>query len=449
MKNFYSILIATGILICGCSVEEKSPAAGLVTFADSLFQTGVDSSFIAGASVIVYKDGEMLVDKSYGFASLELSVPMPRNASFEIGSVTKQFTSAAILKLKEAGKLSLEDDFTRYLDFDTGGRTITINNLLNHTSGIASYTEFPEFRELSLQRYERDSLVRLVEQKDFLFEPGEAMIYNNSGYFLLGLIIEEVAGMSYEDYLKEQFFEPLGMNNTYYSSNSEVIPNKAYGYAYSGGRLQQRGYMDHTWPYAAGSLGSTARDLLIWMKALHEGDLFDDPYYELMTLPGELKDGSRLRYAMGLTNYSNYGNRLIGHGGGINGFLSDTRYYPGEDLYIICLVNTSGPMGASRFAEELTWKLLDRKEHETSEIDTDLESLRGRYTGQARGRILSIEVSPLTDGIAISTVRQDTADTLRTYTGNNTWRDGNQIIRFTEDECRIDNISGYFILKKQ
>ncbi len=449
MKKIYSIVIAAAILISSCTADKKEPVTSLVQFADSLFQSGVDSSYIAGASVIVYMDGEMLLDRSYGYASLELSVPIPDNASFEIGSVTKQLTSAAILRLVEAGELSLEDDFTKYLDFDSRGRVITINNLLNHTSGIASYTELPEFRELSVHRHERDSLVRLVEQKDFFFEPGEAMIYNNSGYFFLGLIIEEVTGMSYEEYLREQFFEPLGMNNTYYSSNSEVIPGKVYGYAYSSNRLLQRSYLDHTWPYAAGSLASSTKDLLTWMKALHEGALLSDSYYRLMITPGELKDGSALRYAMGLINYSDFSNRVIGHGGGINGFLSDTRYYPDNNLYIICLVNTTGPMGASYFAEELTWKILERKEHEKSDIDINLESLEGRYSGQARGRVLSVDVSALSDGIVISMAGRETADTLRTYTGDNTWMHGNQIIRFTEDECRIDDISGYFILKKQ
>ncbi len=374
---------------------------------------------------------------------------MPENGSFEIGSVTKQFTAAAILKLQEAGKLSLDDDFTKYIEFDTKGRAITISHLLNHTSGIASYTEIPEFWNLSLHKYERDSLVRLVEQKDFLFEPGEAMIYNNSAYYFLGLIIEKTTGMSYEEFLAEQFFNPLGMNNTYYCSTSDVIHNKVYGYNFSEDGLQQKPYLDHTWPYAAGSLCSTTDDLLIWMSALHGGKILNKQSYILMTTPDVLKDGSKLRYAMGLVNYSNFGNQQIGHGGGINGFLSETRYFPEDDLYIICLVNTTGPKGADFFANELTWKILEKHEYETSEINLDLASLTGKYTGQVRGRSLSINVSALSNSIVISTEGEDDADTLRTYVGNRTWMDGNNILKFTSDECRMDNISGYYILKKQ
>lgn len=433
----------------GCQKGTGSGKDSLTSFADSLFQTNVDSSFIAGASVVVFHKGEKILDKSYGFASLELSVPMPQNPCFEIGSVTKQFTSAAIIRLMEQGKLSLDDDLSEYLDFDTRGRSVSINQLLNHTSGIASYTELPAFRSLSIQKYERDSLVRLVEKSPFLFEPGEALIYNNSGYFLLGLIIEKVSGMSYEEYLNEQFFAPLGMNHTFYSSNTKVIPGKVYGYHYSRNGLIQKPYIDHTWPYAAGSLASTTNDLLQWMRAIHEGRLFSDELYDLYITPGELNDGSKLRYAMGLTNFSDYGHPVISHGGGIHGFLSDTRYYTEDDLFIICLVNTMGPKGADFFADELTWKILDKQEYPAREPDIDLEPLAGKYSGQVRGTAFSMEMNPLPDAIILSAEGQGAADTLRAYAGNSSWMDGNSIVMFKDDELRIDQIIGYYILKKQ
>ncbi len=447
IRTFLSLLILNLVLI-GCNQQSNySEQNPLESIADSLFQTSIDSSYIAGASILVYQKGEKILDKSYGFASLELSVPMPENPSFEIGSVTKQFTSAAIIKLVEQEKLSLDDDFTKYLEFDAKGRTITIDHLLNHTSGIASYTEMPDFWNLSLHQYERDSLVRLVEQEEFLFEPGEALIYNNSAYFFLGLIIEKVSGMSYEEYLDEQFFTPLGMTNTYYCSTSDVIPNKVYGYNYSQDGLKQKPYLDHTWPYAAGSLCSTTNDLLIWMRAMHEGKIFSDQLYQLYITPGKLNDGSKLRYAMGLSNYSNFGNPLIGHGGGINGFLSETRYFPEADLYIICLVNTTGPKGAGFFANELTWNVLNKQEYQSQELDVELESIEGKYSGQARGRVLSVDVSSLSNSIVLST--EGDADTLRIYVGSTTWMDGNSFFIFTNDELRIDQIDGYYKLKKQ
>ena len=132
---------------------------------------------------MVFRDGKKLLDQNYGYACLELSSPMPENSVFEIGLVTKQFTAAAILRLAEEGKLSLEDDLTQYLDFDPKGRKTTIGQLLDHTSGMASYTGIPEFSSLYIEKHDRDTVVQLVKQKDFLFEPGEMMLYNNSGYY--------------------------------------------------------------------------------------------------------------------------------------------------------------------------------------------------------------------------------------------------------------------------
>ncbi len=445
-----SLVLASFLIIAGCGNPGGNQAGTpLQAFADSLFQTSVDSSYIAGAAVIVFQKGEVLLDKSYGYASRELSVPMPDNPSFEIGSVTKQFTAAAILRLVAEGKLSLEDDFTQYLEFDTKGRTVTVGQLLNHTSGIPSYTEMEEFWNMSVLQFERDSLVRLVESKDFLFEPGEALIYNNSAYFFLGLIIEEVSGKTYEEYLQEQFFSPLGMNNTYYCSTSEIVPGKVYGYGYDGKGLVQKAYLDHTWPYAAGSLCSTTTDLLIWMRALHEGRVFDQEQYRMMTTPETLNDGTGLRYAMGLTNSMNFGNREIGHGGGINGFLSSTRHFPESDLHIVCLVNTTGPKGASFFASELTWKLLQKVEYTVQDLDVDLEALAGNYTGQTRGRILTISVANLPESLVLSIEGRDDADTLTTYVGNSTWMDGNEILTFDDNVLRIDRVSGYYLLEKE
>ena len=278
-----------------CDTTNTDQSSPLQAFADSLFQSSIDESFIAGASILVFQDGEELLRKSYGMASVELQAPMPDNPSFEIGSVTKQFTAAAILKLVEDGKLSLEDDFTQYLDFDTKGRYVSIGRLLNHTSGIDSYTEISGFGDLAVHDYDRDSLVRLIERQDFLFEPGEAMIYNNSAYFFLGLIIEKVSEMSYEEFLQQEFFSPLKMENTYYCSTSKAVPNKAYGYNYTGEGLQQKQYIDHTWPYAAGSLCSTTKDLLTWMRALHNGQIFGEEMYNKMVQPDMLDDGTGIR----------------------------------------------------------------------------------------------------------------------------------------------------------
>ncbi|MDT0540160.1 serine hydrolase domain-containing protein [Croceitalea sp. P059] len=421
----------------------------LERYTDSLFYASIDSSMVAGGAVLVYQNGKTLLNKSFGHASLELETPMPENASFEIGSVTKQFTAVAILKLVEQGKLSLEDDFTKYMDYDTKGRKVTINHLLNHTSGIASYTEIEEFGSLVPQDLPRDSLTRIIETKDFLFEPGEALIYNNSAYFFLGLIIEKVTEKTYEQYLDEVIFEPLGMKNTYYCSTSKAVKNKAYGYDFSPEGLQQKQYLNHKWPYAAGSLCSTTEDLLIWMNALHNQKIVSNEQYQELITPKTLNDGIQVRYAMGLTNFTNYGHQEIGHGGGIPGFLSDTRYYPKEDLYIICLVNTAGPHGGNFFANNITWNILEKKEYEGIELDFDPNEITGTYSGQTRGRKQSVNVQALTDAITIEFNGNGKIDTLRTYIGDYTWMDGNTKIRIKDDLSKVDQVSGFYIMKKK
>jgi CubicO group peptidase (beta-lactamase class C family) len=451
MKKIFLVPIAIVFLASSCQEKsELSETTPLESFTDSLFQASVDSSQIAGASVLVYQNGKTLMKKTYGYASLELSVPIPEGGVFEIGSVTKQFTAAAILKLAEANKLSLDDDFTQYLDFETNGRKVTIDNLMNHTSGIPSYTEIPEFWDLSIQEHPRDSLVRLVESKPFMFEPGEALIYNNSAYFFLGLIIEKVTGQTYEEYLQESFFGPLGMDNTSYCSTSEVTKNKVYGYSYTPEGLKQKEYLNHTWPFSGGSLCSTTEDLLTWMTALHQGNVLSETLYKSLITPGQLKDGSQVNYAMALANYSDFGNHRIGHGGGINGFLTDTRYFPEEDLYIISLVNTTGPKGASFFADEITWKLLEKKTPQSVELDIDTKVLEGKYTGAVRGsNEYSIEVKSILNGLTIQSERDENADTLNIYIGNNTWADNNNRIIINNNEYRIVSPSAYYILKKE
>lgn len=440
------------LLLSNCTSSD-TPApkktSDLVAFADSIFQANVDQEQIAGASVIIARGDEILLDTAYGFASLELEVPMPMHASFEIGSVTKQFTAAAILKLEEMGKLSLDDDFTDYLEFDTGGRNIPIRRLLNHTSGIPSYTELEFFWPFSLHTYERDSLLRMVEQNDFLFEPGQALIYNNTAYFMLGLIIEKVSGQSYEDFLKEQIFDPLGMDHTYYCSTSKVVKNKVYGYGYSEDGLEQKGYLDHTWPYAAGSLCSTTSDLLKWLKALHKDNFLGDEVYGKMITPEPLDDGTQVRYAKGLAVQNYHGHPMISHGGGINGFLSETRYFPDEDLYLICLVNTTGPKGAGFFADELSWQLLDKNDPTKVDLDLDLESITGRYAGQARGRKLTVEVGATSDGPTLLVEGQDKPDTLDYYLGKHTWLDGDEIFTIDNGEMRVDLGYNYYILQRE
>ncbi|WP_224485396.1 serine hydrolase domain-containing protein [Robertkochia aurantiaca] len=437
------------VLMASCSQQTTETTSKLEVYADSLYQASLDSTKIAGGAILVAKGDSVLLDKTYGYASLELQTPMPEEPVFEIGSVTKQFTAVAILKLVQQGKLKLYDDFTKYVEFDTGGRTVTIHQLLNHTSGIESYTDMPEFWPLSTESHPRDSLLRVVENKGFIFEPGEALIYNNTGYFLLGLIIEKVAEMPYEEFLQKEIFDPLEMHNTSYCSTKKVTSNKVYGYNLGEDGLEQKPYLDHTWPYAAGSLCSSTRDLYMWMYSLHNGRVLPDNLYEELISPKALKDGTPVRYAMGLTNFKDHNHPMISHGGGIHGFLSDTRYLPEEDLYIISLVNTAGPHGGNFFAEHIQWQLLDKETEMTSQDqDMDLAELEGTYAGQVRGQQVNLNITQEEDKLLFSPEDSEETDTLEIYAGKGRWLKENQIFHFRGDTLHVDQVSGHYVLIK-
>jgi CubicO group peptidase (beta-lactamase class C family) len=449
-------LLAFTLVLTSCADKPKELQKTLLSptlevYADSLFQASIDSSQIAGGAVLVYQNGKTILKKSYGYASLELATPMPENAIFEIGSVTKQFTAAAILKLVEANKLSLDDDFTKYLDFDTKGRKITIAQLLDHTSGIPQAPNSKdEFAKMTFDEFPHRLTVQLAEPNDFLHEPGEALIYNNVAFVFLGLIIEKVTGQTYEDYLKETIFDPLHMKSTFFTSNEKVTKNKVYGYNYDPNGLQQKNYLNPYIPYSAGSLASSTEDLLTWTQALHSGKIVSEPMYQSMITPGKLNDGTPVRYAKALVNFSNYGHKEISHGGAIAGFSAYLQYFPNDDLYIICLVNTIGPKKTGRFfGSEITWELLDKQDYKNVTLDIDAKAIEGIYKGQTRDTLQALEIKSISNGITRQTIGEEKIDTLNVYVGNNTWMDGNEKITITNNEYRIDKIYNYYILKKE
>lgn len=449
MKYFILLSLFTFAMISCKKSNTPTSLTPLAQFADSLYQVHIDEHMVAGGALLVYQNGAYLINQAYGKADIELDVPMPLNASFEIGSVTKQFTSAAVLMLAEEGKLSLDDDFTKYLPFDTGGRKVTIEQLLNHTSGIASYTEMPIFFQLATQQLQRDTLVRLVEEEGFLFEPGEAAIYNNSAFFMLGLIIEQVTEMEYADYLQEKIFDPLNMSDTYYCGTRDIVMNRAHGYDVGESGLMNKMIISHTWPYAAGSLCSTTADVFKWLQAIHNGKLLSEDNYQKLITPGTLSDGTPIRYAQGIVNYSEYGHRCIAHGGGIPGFLSETRYYPDNDLYIVSITNTAGPNGGPYFADAIVKRLLPKVAATTVDQDEDLTQLNGIYSGPVRGSYATLAVSIIDEGLTIQQKDKEEIDTFRVYLGDQQWLDDFDIISFRNGALHMDDVYNHYVLGRE
>jgi CubicO group peptidase (beta-lactamase class C family) len=430
--------------------------AHLVAALDSAASAHAARPAVAGISVAVVRGADTLLMKGYGKADLEWSIATPADASasYEIGSVTKQFTATAIMQLVEQGKLDLDENFTKYLpEFDTRGHVVPLRRLLDHTSGIRGYTEMPAFRELAAKKLPRDTLVSLVEQQPFDFEPGTAQIYNNSAYFLLGLIIQKVSGESYEDYIRKHLFEPAGMTSSYYCSESALHERKAHGYDGSPQGLVLKNYLDHTWPFAAGSLCSTARDLVRWNRALHGGRLLKSESYATMTTPHPLVDGTPLSYAMGLGVEDRAGRRMISHGGGINGYLSDARYFPDEDLIIVVLQNSTGPLGPDALGAAFSNLILGPvPPPQPAPITGDLNALLGEYAGPARGTHLHMTVRRDGDQLLFAAGAQQTG-ARPVHIGNGVWVDAGRRLWFVMAEgkaveLRIAQGGGHYVLRR-
>lgn len=363
----------------------------------SIASAPVRDGRVAGLAVAVVRGSDTLLLAGYGLADVELDVPMSADAVYQIGSVTKQFTAAAVLQLAQEGRVDLDENLDTYLpDYPGRGNRATLRNLLNHTSGIPSYTGMSAYGEIERMSLPRDTLVTLIAGQPLEFEPGSAMSYSNSGYFLLGLLIEEVTGVGYDEYLETRLFQPIGMHRSSYCSNSELMEGRAEGYeSGADGKLRLAAYQHHTWPYAAGSICSTAGDLIAWSRALHGGDVLAPAQYAEMITPDTLTDGHHLRYGLGLfLEEDEAGRRMIHHGGAIYGFLSETRYYPDADLHIVVLMNTLGAARPEAVATALADGVLGRVAvaQKAAAYAGDGAELAGTYVGRGWGRGMSVTI---------------------------------------------------------
>jgi len=295
-----------------------------------------------GCAVLVARDGQVIYRKAFGMADLELNVPMRPEMVFRIGSITKQFTAIAILQLMEQGKLSLQDQITKYIpDYPMHGHSITIEHLLTHTSGIKSYTNVPEFESMVRTDMTPEEVIEKIKPLPMEFAPGTKWNYNNSGYFLLGYIIEKVSGLKYAEYLQENFFVPLGMTSTLYGDDTRIVMNRASGYQPGGNGTVNADYMSMTIPYSAGSIMSTVDDLYKWNRALLGLKLVKKETLEKAWTGYRLADGEDTHYGYGWFMSEIQGSPTIEHGGGINGYLSASIYLPREDVFVALFSNNN------------------------------------------------------------------------------------------------------------
>jgi CubicO group peptidase (beta-lactamase class C family) len=323
--------IAISFLLVGlCLAQDNIPRM------DQVVQAYVDNKQFMG-SALVARDGKVLFSKGYGFANLEWEVPNSPTAKFRLGSITKQFTAACILLLEERGKLKVDDLVKKYMpDAPAAWDKVTVFNLLTHTSGIPNFTGFPDYASTEAIPTTPEKLVARFRDKPLEFEPGEKWNYSNSGYVLLGYLIEKISQQSYSQFVQENIFTPLGMKDSGYDSNSAVIPHRASGYVPGERGVTNAGYIDMSIPLSAGGLYSTTEDLLRWEQGLMGGKLLAPASLQKMTTP------FKNDYAFGLAVHTANGHKVIEHGGGIEGFNTSLAYYPEDKLTVVVLANLNG-----------------------------------------------------------------------------------------------------------
>tara|TARA_R110002124_G_scaffold101952_1_gene249773 strand:- start:1124 stop:2623 length:1500 start_codon:yes stop_codon:yes gene_type:complete len=299
-------------------------------------------------SVLVAEHGKIIYEKGFGMANMEWNLPNEVNTKFRLGSITKQFTAVLTLKLVEQGKIKLDVPITTYLpDYPkSNGDKITIHQLLTHTAGISNYTSFPNFtKDLSRNPSTPEAFVKTFADLPLDFTPGEKFSYSNSGYFLLGYIIEKVSGKSYEDYLQENILTPLKMINSGYDHSDIILKNRASGYDKKGRNYSNTSYIDMGIPYAAGSLYSTVDDLYLWDQALYTNQLLSPKSMDLLFtgyMPARNESYGYGWFIGEVSNGTNDKLKVTSHGGGINGFNTIISRIPADKNLVVILNNTGG-----------------------------------------------------------------------------------------------------------
>jgi CubicO group peptidase (beta-lactamase class C family) len=323
---------------------------------DEYMNTLAKQNRFTGAALVA-RDGKVIFSKGYGMANHEFDIPNTPQTKFRLGSITKQFTGASALLLQERGKLNPQDSVCKYVEHcPAAWNEVTIHHLVTHTGGVPSFTGFADYQKTMMIPTTMDGLLARFKDKPLEFKPGEKWNYSNSGYVLLGHIIEKVAGESYESFLRKNIFEPLQMNDTGYDTQDKILKNRATGYSLRNGKLANSLPIDMTIPHAAGALYSTVEDLFKWNEALFSDKLLTAKSRAVMMTP------VLQNYGYGLAIETRFNRKMVSHGGGINGFNTQLARFPEEKVTVVVLRNADfGVPGPGRIAQDLAAITLGEK----------------------------------------------------------------------------------------
>jgi CubicO group peptidase (beta-lactamase class C family) len=313
----------------------------------SLAADAVKDGRVAGVSFVVLKGEAVLAQGAFGFADLENRVPATIETVYAIGSITKQFTAAAVLLLADEGKLSLDDPLGKFVpDFPEPGRSATVRMLLNHTSGIRSMTRLgPRYWGQAGREISPADLVALFAKEPADFPPGQSYAYSNSGYVLLGLVVEKASGAPWGAFVRERLLAPLALAHTRDGTTQDLVPHRARGYSRADGRFENAWHVSLSQGYAAGALLSTAPDIAGWTRRLHTKPPMSAASHRAMTTPAALPDGRPLSYGFGTGVDTFGGHRRFFHGGGLPGYDGWAAFFPDDDVTVVALCNTDGDGG--------------------------------------------------------------------------------------------------------
>lgn len=336
LKSLLTLLLWGAAL---CQSFNSIYAQGFERKIDSLIQTEFNDKNGPGGVFMIAKNGKPVYQKAFGKANLELDVDLTTENIFQIGSMTKQFTAIAVLILEEQGKLSVKDPVSKYIADYPSGDQITIHHLLTHTSGIKDFTKMKSLSEISQKEMTPKMMVDFFKNEAVDFAPGEKFEYNNSGYVLLGYLIELVSGESYETFIKKHIFEKAGMSQSCYTSDRKVILKKAYGYHKKESGYVNKTIISYSIPFSSGALMSTSGDLLKWNNALAQNVLVRAETLQKAFSQYKLNSGETFSYGYGWHIKDINGTASREHGGSIFGFKSMGVFIPSEDIYVIGLSN--------------------------------------------------------------------------------------------------------------
>lgn len=379
------VLVATIFCLYGGTAFAQLPASEELGSRVDAIAKQMLSRHSAGVSVAVARDGRVIVARGYGMANVEHSVAVTPETVFHIASISKNILAAVVLELVDEGKLNLDDDVTKYVpEAPTQGRHVTVRQLLNHTSGIYSFTSLPNAADNERFELTHDQVLGLIKDKPFDFEPGTRWRYDNSAFYLAGMVVERVTKQEYGAYVREHVFKPLGMSSASLCDARMVVPHLASGYEMDRGALVNAAFMTWKLPFAAGAVCATASDLLKWEAALDTGRVLTPSSLALMRTPTMLTDGTKIDYGLGTRLGSLDGHRVLGHTGSGGGFRNVFESFPDDHLTIVILMNLGDAASPSpvAIAAEIARAALGLKKNALLDLpvpDGELAALSGKY----------------------------------------------------------------------